>query len=142
MLYDDVNQPRREDATPDRVTDSREQRPVADREVPLKQRTSTPRAIHAWLDGDLPEAAVRRGDMARDVEFWHRVNQESEARRHLRTPAHVYDRIMQALPQTTPTIITPWWRRPFELKPATAATLGAGAIAAGAAIAAWLLSVR
>jgi hypothetical protein len=139
MLYDDMNQPRRDDAASDRGSDSREQRPVSDREVPLTRR-ATPHAIHAWLDGDLPEAAVRRGDMVRDVEFWHRLNEESEARRHLRTPVHVYERIMEALPQTTPTVITPWWRRPVAVTPATALAAGAGILAVGAAIAVWMLA--
>ena len=37
---------------------SSEARPVADREVPLSRRT-TPAQVHAWLDGELPESAVR-----------------------------------------------------------------------------------
>lgn len=136
MLYDDIDQPRREPETPDRETSGTEARPMADREVPI--RRPTPPAIHAWLDGDLPEAAVRHADMARDVEFWQRINQETDARRHLRTPVHVYEQIMQSLPQTTPTVITPWWRRPFAMTPMQAVAAGAGVLAVGAAIA-WLL---
>ncbi|HEU4563551.1 MAG TPA: hypothetical protein VFS05_02840 [Gemmatimonadaceae bacterium] len=140
MLYDDINQPRRDEDTPDRGNDARGHRPVPDREVPLKRR-ATPRAVHAWLDGDLPEAAVRRGDMVRDVEFWHRLNEEAETRRHMRTPAHVFDQIMEALPQTTPTVITPWWRRPFAMTPMTAAAIGAGVLAVGAAVV-WIVFAR
>ena len=39
--------------------------PIADREVPLGPAEPTTRvlspAIHAWLDGELPEATVRTG---------------------------------------------------------------------------------
>jgi hypothetical protein len=137
MLYDDIDQPRREPELPEREGNGSDARPIADREVPIRSR-ATPRAIHAWLDGDLPEAAVRHADLARDVEFWQRLNQETDARRHMRTPVHVYEQIMQSLPQTTPTVITPWWRRPFALTPMQAAAVGAGVLAMGAAIA-WLL---
>lgn len=138
MLYDDMNESRPENGTPEREPRTPEVRPAADREVPLKRR-ATPRAVHAWLDGDLPEAAVRRADMVRDVEFWNKINQDADARRHMRTPAHVFDRIMDSLPQTAPTLITPWWRRPFALTPMQAAAVGAGVLAAGAAVAAALL---
>jgi hypothetical protein len=76
----------------------------ADREVPLDQGGERVFAatVHAWLDGELPEAAVRKGETARDVEFWNRLTDESERRRHLRTPAHVEAQIMAALPQTAP----------------------------------------
>ena len=61
------------------------ERPLADREVPLA-RPDTARVlsptIHAWLDGELPEAVVRRGDTQRDVDFWTRMAEVTEARRH------------------------------------------------------------
>ena len=61
------------------------ERPLTDREVPLVQpdtgRQLSP-AVHAWLDGELPEAAVRHGDTQRDVEFWKRMAQVTETRRH------------------------------------------------------------
>jgi anti-sigma factor RsiW len=105
-------------------------RPVADREVPLKKHR-TPPAIHAWLDGELPEAAVRRGNLARDVEFWRRIEHEMDERRHMRTPVHVERAIMAALPQTTPSVITPWWRRPFAVTPAVALAVSTGILAFG-----------
>ena len=73
-------------------------RPFADREVPRGTRR-TPQTVQAWLDGDLPEAAVRRGDTARDVDFWRRIETEVDQRRRMKTPAYVQERIMQALPQ-------------------------------------------
>lgn len=112
-----------------RVRRTDEERPLTDREVPLGQqvgRVLSP-AVHAWLDGELPEAAVRKGDTARDVEFWKRLNEEAESRRHMRTPAYVQAQIMAAIPQSVPQVITPWWRREFVMTPAalvaTAATL-------------------
>ncbi|HKO16971.1 MAG TPA: hypothetical protein VJU87_12080 [Gemmatimonadaceae bacterium] len=75
-------------------------RPLADREVPLP--ASAPRvlspAVHAWLDGDLPEGAVCEEDARRDVEFWKALGQEMERRRHLAAPPTLPRRIMEALP--------------------------------------------
>src|SRR4051812_46560064 len=92
-------------------------RRVVDREVPLGQQEQDncviAPAVHDWLDGALPEASVRRGDTARDVELWKSINSEVESRRHLRTPAHLEAQIMAALPQTAPQLITPFWRREF-----------------------------
>jgi hypothetical protein len=103
---------------------SEPQRPLTDREVPLGQQEQDARvlapAVHAWLDGELPEASVRRGDTARDVEFWRNINVESERRRRMHTPVHLEARIMEALPQSAPQLITPWWRREFVISPMTA----------------------
>ena len=46
-------------------------------------------AVHAWLDGELPEASVRKGDTGRDVEFWKQINVEVDRRRRMHTPAYV-----------------------------------------------------
>ena len=120
------------------------ERPLADREVPLPQpdtgRVLSP-AVHAWLDGELPEAAVRRGEMQRDVEFWKRIAAATESRRHLRTPAYVQQRIMDALPHNPPQLITPWWRREFVLTPATAVGIGGALIALTAALTALLIVI-
>jgi hypothetical protein len=115
------------------------ERPLADREVPLGPPTSTiPEAIHAWLDGDVPESSVRRGEWSRDVDFWKRMNEDLERRRRMRTPAHVQARIMEAIPQHVPSLITPWWRREFVITPSSAlvaaATLLALAVATTAAV--------
>ena len=118
------------------------ERPLADREVPLDQppvdRVLSP-AVHAWLDGELPEAVVRRGDTQRDVDFWKRMAEATEARRHLRTPAHVQQRIMDALPHNVPQVITPWWRREFVLTPAAAIGAVAALVALTAAVTALIL---
>lgn len=133
MLHDDMNErPEANGPAPQR---ERPSNPRAEREVevPIRRRT-TPAAVHAWLDGDLPESAVRRGDTSRDVEFWNRLNSEIDVRRRMKTPTYVYDQIMEALPQTTPAMVTPWWRRPFGLTPMQAAVTAAGLVALGAAL--------
>jgi len=108
--------------------------PLSDREVPLGRRR-TPAAVHAWLDGELPETEVRRGDTTRDVEFWSRIAEQSEARRQMRTPAHLQAQIMAALPTSAPASnVEPWYSRSIELAPVYAILGGAALLAAGAAI--------
>ena len=118
------------------------ERPLSDREVPLPQpetaRVLSP-AIHAWLDGELPEAAVRRADLQRDVDFWKQLAQATDARRHLRTPASVQQRIMNALPNTVPQLITPWYRREFVITPAAALGAAGALIALTAALTALMV---
>jgi hypothetical protein len=113
------------------------ERPLTDREVPLAQPETgrmLSAAVHAWLDGELPEAAVRRGETQRDVEFWKRMAEVTEARRHLTTPTHVQQRIMEALPHNVPQLITPWWRREFVITPAAALGAAGALIALTAAV--------
>jgi len=107
-----------------------EVRPVVEREVPLGQQADRVLAstVHAWLDGELPEAAVRKGETARDVEFWRNVNDQMERARRLRTPEHVEAQIMGALPHHAPAVITPWWRREFVITPMTAVSIAAALI--------------
>jgi hypothetical protein len=114
-------------------------RPLADREVPLGPPSTTlAAAVHAWLDGETPERDARRGDSVRDVDFWNRLNADLESRRHMRTPDGVQARIMEAIPQHVPQLITPWWRREFVVTPSAAliaaVTLVAVAVAATATL--------
>jgi|SRR5688572_28580465 hypothetical protein len=119
-------------------------RPLTDREVPIKQdlgnetRVLAP-AIHAWLDGELPEASVRRGETAKDVEFWRMIGAEAEKRRSSRMPLDLESRIMEALPHTLPVEITPWFRREFVVTPSQAVAIGAGLVVATAAATALLI---
>jgi hypothetical protein len=115
------------------------QRPIADREVPLDHHGTLSAAVHAWLDGELPEAAVAKGDTAKDVEFWQMIGRETAQMRRTRTPAHVEAMIMDALPQTAPQIITPWYRRELVLTPGMAAAWAVITIAVTAVITALLL---
>ena len=111
---------------------ARAERPLTDREVPIDQsRTSA--SIHAWLDGDVPEAAVRTADSARDVEFWRKVTEETERYRAVRTPAHLEAQIMAALPMQTADGGMAWWQREVVVTPATAAAAAASLLAVGAA---------
>jgi hypothetical protein len=114
-------------------------RPMADREVPLDRHGGLSAAVHAWLDGELPEAAVRKGDTAKDVEFWQMIAQETSQMRRMRTPAHVEAMIMDALPQTAPQVVSPWYRREVVLTPGTAATSAAVLIALTAVVTALLV---
>jgi len=122
------------------------QRPLADREVPLGQQEQDGRvlapAVHAWLDGELPEASVRnKGEMARDVEFWKMITVEIDQRRHMRTPVNLEARIMDAIPQTAPQLITPWWRREFVVTPMAAVGAVAGIVALSAAVTAAMMLI-
>jgi len=102
-----------------------EVRSIVEREVPLGQQSERALAptVHSWLDGELPEAAVRKGETARDVEFWRSLNAQMDRARRLRTPEHVEAQIMAALPHHAPTLITPWFRREFVITPMTAVSV-------------------
>ncbi len=107
--------------TPSRKRTSGPKRQLTDREVPLGPPTATlAAAVHAWLDGSTPERDARRGDWSRDVDFWKRIDDDLVTRRHMRTPAGLQARIMNAIPQHAPQLITPWWRREFVVTPTSA----------------------
>ena len=119
-----------------------EVRSVVEREVPLGQQSdhALSAAVHSWLDGELPEAAVRKGDTAHDVEFWRNVNTQMERARRMRTPAHVEAQIMSALPHHAPQVITPWYHREFVIKPSAAVAVAAALITITAAATVALLA--
>ena len=120
------------------------ERPLADREVPLDRhvtgRVLAP-AVHAWLDGELPEAAVRQGETQRDVDFWKALNEAAAERRHLRTPINLEQRIMAAIPQTLPQVITPWYRREMVITPAAAVGAATALVAFAATVTALLFTL-
>jgi hypothetical protein len=105
---------------------------LTDREVPLGQ-SQISAAVHAWLDGELPESAVRGAESKRELEFWQRINAETAVRREVKTPPHVQAQIMAALPQTAPSALSPWWRREFVVTPSVAIATAASLVALGAA---------
>jgi hypothetical protein len=114
-----------------------EVRPVVEREVPLGQQAerSLAPSVHAWLDGELPEAAVRKGQTAPDVEFWRQLAGQMETTRRMRTPPHIEAQIMAALPHHIPAaVITPWYRREFVITPMAAVTTTGAIIAITALI--------
>ena len=126
------------------VRRSERERPLADREVPLGQQEQDARvlspAVHAWLDGELPEASVRKGDTARDVEFWKQIGGEVERRRRLHTPAYLEAQIMDALPQTAPAVITKWWQREYVVTPTAALGTAAALVVTAAAVTAVVMA--
>jgi len=113
------------------------ERPLADREVPLTGRAGAA-TLNAWLDGEVPESAARSGDMARDVDFWKRLDGELTARRAITTPAHVYGQIMASLPTTVPAASAKWYTKPMTVNPLVAAAAAAGTLALGIALGAAL----
>jgi hypothetical protein len=123
---------------------SEKERPLADREVPLGQQEPETRVlspvVHAWLDGELPEASVRKGSTSRDVEFWKQVNGEVDRRRRMQTPRYLEARIMEALPQTAPAVITPWYRREFVVTPMMAVGSATALVVVGAAVTAAVMA--
>jgi hypothetical protein len=113
-----------------RKAKDQEVRSVVEREVPVGRPDDRvlSAAVHSWLDGELPEAAVRKGDTARDVEFWRGVSDQMDRARRLRTPEHVEAQIMAALPHHAPQLITPWYRREFVITPFAAVTTTAAIV--------------
>jgi len=142
-MYDDLNSESglaRESQK--RPTPGEAARPLMDREVPLGQQAERPLAapVHAWLDGELPEAAVSKSTASKDVEFWRGLDAEMARVRRLRTPQHVEAQIMAALPTHAPTAsITPWFRREFVVTPTTALLVGAALVAAASVVTALLV---
>ena len=113
---------------------ARAERQLTDREVPIDSaRNRTPASIHAWLDGEVPESAVRTAETARDVEFWRRVTEETDKRRAMRTPAHLEAQIMAALPVEMADGSATWWQREVVVTPGKAAVAAASLLAVGAA---------
>ena len=123
---------------------SEKERPLSDREVPLGQQEQEsrvlPPVVHAWLDGELPEASVRKGETGRDVEFWKQINGEVDRRRRMRTPAYLEAQIMDALPQTAPAVITKWWQREYVVTPTAAIGTAAALVVVAATVTAVVMA--
>ena len=89
--------------------------PLSDREVPLAP-VATSDVVNRWLDGELPEPTGLRGDAARSVEFWRRIGEETDRRRHMVTPAHVSAKIMAALPSVEATrLVSPVLKKTLQI---------------------------
>ncbi|MBV9880466.1 MAG: hypothetical protein JO180_08215, partial [Gemmatirosa sp.] len=86
-----------------------------------------------WLDGEVTEAAARRAD-AHDVDLWQRINEETDRRRRMITPAPLFDRIMAAIPEAAPVEPVSWWKRPLSLSAPAALAAAAALLAAGVAL--------
>jgi hypothetical protein len=77
-------------------------RPLADREVPLRVDGAMA-ALNAWLDGEAPAPRMANNQLTPEAELWSRISREASARKDVRTPAHVAAQIMSALPPATAT---------------------------------------
>jgi hypothetical protein len=106
---------------------------LTDREVPLDPNHKM-NALHAWLDGEGSLTSVVDSDSERHIEFWNRINLETERRRQVTAPVDLQQRIMAALPEAAPAMIEPWWRTPVSVTPVVAIAAAAGLVALGAAI--------
>ena len=136
-MFDDIHS---EPLGESRRRTSKPSRPVSDREVPLGPPSTTiSQAVHAWLDGSTPERDARRGEWSRDVDFWKRLDDDLAKRRRMRTPAGLSTRIMNAIPQHAPQLITPWWKREFVVTPSSAFLAAATLMVASAVATAMVL---
>ncbi len=135
-MHDDLNAPepidKVESPRPLRDVSRPPARRVSDREVPIGVSRTT-ELVHAWLDGEVAESALVGSEGARHVEFWKRLDRDLETRRHMQTPEHVAQRIMDALPTTAP-VSTSWWSRPIAVSPLAVAAAAGSLLALGAAI--------
>src|SRR4051812_25255864 len=104
-----------------------EVRPVIEREVPLGQHADHALApnVHAWVGGELPDDAVRKGDTMKAVEFWRWVNDQMARAGRMPAPEYLEAQGMSALPQHPPSLITPGFRRGFLIRPVAAVGIGA-----------------
>ena len=82
--------------------------------------------INSWLDGEAPEPAALNAESARQIDLWRRIEEESERRRHMVTPAHVKAQIMAALPADAPQMALPWWKKSIQVSPVVALAAAAG----------------
>jgi hypothetical protein len=93
----ELNTPSREPALDAAPT---QDRLLADREVPLPGTASadtTASVVQQWLDGEASEAEARRAD-GPAVDFWKRLDVDTDRLRRMKTPTHVAASILAALP--------------------------------------------
>jgi hypothetical protein len=84
------------------------------------------------LDGEAPEPTGVRGEQARAVEFWRRVDSDTERRRRVVTPPYLAARIMASLPEAaSATAVAPWWKKDVHLSPSAVIALAVGAFSLG-----------
>ncbi len=127
-------------------------RPVADREVPLRADGAMA-ALNAWLDGEAPAPRLANNQLTPEAQLWTAISREASARKDVRTPSHVAAQIMNALPPSTATRLvaapavhseqtvvaraatTAAVEKGITLHPAVLALMAAAFVALGAAIA-------
>ena len=75
-------------------------RPLADREVPLPGMAAADAStsmVHQWLDGEVSEADMRAAD-PEAVEFWARVHLDAARHAATKAPVHLIANVMAAIP--------------------------------------------
>jgi hypothetical protein len=66
------------------------------------------------------------------LEFWRKLEQETERRRRVVTPPYVAARIMSELPDAgSKTATAPWWKKDVHLSPGIVAVIAIGAFSLG-----------
>ena len=78
------------------------ERPVADREVPLRADGAMA-ALNAWLDGEAPAPRLANNQLTPEAQLWSKISREASARKDVRTPSHIAAQIMNTLPPSTAT---------------------------------------
>ena len=102
-----------------------------------KQHRKTPPAtpaVQAWLDGEAGREGLASADEQETAAFWTKVNDEAEMLRRRKTPIHVQQKILGALPSEPPKAPPRAASGSISLSPMVAIALGAGLVAIGAAI--------
>lgn len=85
------------DVTPNSANKPLGDRPLTDREVPLRGDGAMA-ALNAWLDGEAPAPRLANNQLTPEAELWTRISRQAAARKDVRTPVHVAAQIMNALP--------------------------------------------
>jgi hypothetical protein len=91
-------------------------------------------AVQAWLDGEAGREGLATPDEQETAAFWAKVNDEAEMLRRRKTPIHVQQKILSALPSEPAKAPARAASGSISLSPTVAIALGAGLIAIGAAI--------
>ena len=98
-----------------------------------KTPPATP-AVQAWLDGEAGREGLASADEQETAAFWTKVNDEAELLRRRKTPIHVQQKILGALPSEPAKAPARAGPGSISLTPTVAIALGAALVALGAAI--------
>ena len=102
-----------------------------------KQHRKTPPAtpaVQAWLDGEAGRDGLASADEQETAAFWTKVNDEAEMLRRRKTPIHVQQKILGALPSEPAKAPPRAASGSISLTPTVAIALGAALVAIGAVI--------
>ena len=102
-----------------------------------KQHRRTPPAtpaVQAWLDGEAGRDGLATADEQETAAFWTKVNDEAEMLRRRKTPIHVQQKILGALPNEPAKAPARGASGGISLSPTVAIALAAGLLAIGAVI--------